>query len=301
MSVTPSIKCRAVILSASVILASCAAPSPYSTATAVERYRKLDCDKLKEYGAYYKTEIAKATVDEYKVFLQTQSLALNQLLFEKNCFAQAGGAASGSTAAAPRPRMGIQVAPVPASLAQALGLNSTGGALIVDVTKGLPAEKAGIEKMDVVLGMDGQKLATPDEVLAAIKQLGVGAKPKVQIWRNRSVKDYVVDLSAESQNGAPLAADQMMEAAAGDFDAGRYFDALKKYQKVVKQNPNDALAWYFIGQSLEKMHDAAGAKTAYKRAIEIQPQGQIADYARQMLANLSPSVTASGKGAQKKK
>lgn len=35
-----------------------------------------------------------------------------------------------------------------------------------------------------------------------------------------------------------------MEAATSDFDAGRHVGAFKKYQKVIKQDPNDALARY---------------------------------------------------------
>ncbi|WP_174424760.1 PDZ domain-containing protein [Cupriavidus basilensis] len=128
--------------------------------------------------------------------------------------------------------------------------------------KGLPAEKAGIERMDIVLGIGGKELATPEEVVAAIGQLGSGAKVEVQIWHNRSLKSYIVDFSSASPNIAPLTTDQAMEAAAGDFDSGHYFDALKKYQKIVRQNPNDALAWYFIGQTLEKKHESAGAQAA---------------------------------------
>lgn len=116
--------------------------------------------------------------------------------------------------------------------------------------------------MDIVLGIGGKELATPEEVVAAIGQLGSGAKVEVQIWHNRSLKSYIVDFSSASPNIAPLTTDQAMEAAAGDFDSGHYFDALKKYQKIVRQNPNDALAWYFIGQTLEKKHESAGAQAA---------------------------------------
>ncbi|MCO5398227.1 PDZ domain-containing protein [Ralstonia soli] len=286
-------KCATVVLAAAGILSGCAT-APENNGAVLNVYRQLDCNTLKERDALFNRALTGSPQNQAAQMWREHAAMVNQARAEKHC-GDSGGAV------AQRPRIGIQVAPVPASLATALGLSSTSGALIVDVMKGLPADKAGIEKMDVVLGMDGKKLATPDEVLAAIKQLGVGAKTNVQIWRNRSVKDYVVDLSAESTNGAPPTTDLVMEAAAGDFDAGRYFDAFKKYQKVVKQNPNDALAWYFIGQSLDKMHDAAGAKTAYQRVIDIQPQGQIADYARQMLANLSQPATASGKAAQKKK
>lgn len=288
-------KRNAAILAAAGILAGCA--SSEVNYTVLEIYRKDNCEKLNKSDEMFRRAIASASSDQATLVSNWKVLAaaVNQARLEKHCSESGGVIASSSSPmpAAVQQKLGIQLAPVPASLTVALGLTSTSGALTVDIVKGLPADKAGIEKMDIVLGINGKKLATPGEIISAIGQSGGNPRAEVQIWRNRSLKNYVVDLSSLSSNAAPPAADQTMEAAARDFDSGHYFDALKKYQRVVRQDPNDALAWYFIGQTLEKMHEPAGAQAAYKRSLEIQPQGQVAESARQTLANLSSSVRPS--------
>ncbi|MGO0123552.1 S1C family serine protease [Desulfothermobacter acidiphilus] len=86
-----------------------------------------------------------------------------------------------------RPWLGVQVGPVDQNVAQYLGLPKAEGALVLGVVPGSPAEKAGITRGDVILEINGQKVATPDDLVAAVKNLKVGAQADVSLWRGGKI------------------------------------------------------------------------------------------------------------------
>ena len=54
--------------------------------------------------------------------------------------------------------IGVRIQPVTAELAEGMGLPSTQGALVADVTSGGPAAKAGLMNGDLVVGFDGKPI-----------------------------------------------------------------------------------------------------------------------------------------------
>ena len=80
--------------------------------------------------------------------------------------------------------------------------------------------------------------------------------------------------------------DAKTEQAAQAFKAGEYAKATALFQEVAALNPQDALVWHFLGQSLVKTNDMMGARRAFGKTLEIQPDGQLADRTRDMLAKL---------------
>ena len=63
--------------------------------------------------------------------------------------------------------IGVRIQPVTTEIAEGLGLPTTQGALVADVTKGGPAAKAGLGNGDLVTGFDG-KLVPDDRALPRI-------------------------------------------------------------------------------------------------------------------------------------
>jgi len=80
--------------------------------------------------------------------------------------------------------------------------------------------------------------------------------------------------------------DAKTEQAAQAFKAGEYVKATALFQEVAAINPQDALVWHFLGQSLTKTNDVMGARRAFAKVLEIQPDGQLAGRTRDMLAKL---------------
>ena len=65
------------------------------------------------------------------------------------------------------PNIGIKAKPLTEDIASALGLESSTGVLIVAVKEGSPAEDAGLKEGDVILEVEGQRVAS----LATFKEL----------------------------------------------------------------------------------------------------------------------------------
>ncbi|MDP9393178.1 MAG: trypsin-like peptidase domain-containing protein, partial [Actinomycetota bacterium] len=82
-----------------------------------------------------------------------------------------------------RPFMGVQTAPVTAAVRDQLGLATGTGALVMGVTPGSAAEDAGLRSGDVVVGVDGRTVRTPDDLSAALEDHQPGDRVDVQVYR----------------------------------------------------------------------------------------------------------------------
>jgi len=80
--------------------------------------------------------------------------------------------------------LGVTIQRVSDNEAKALGLPEPTGALIASVSKGQPADMAGVRQGDVVLKVNGQKVADNNELLKKIAGLAPGDKARLTLWRN---------------------------------------------------------------------------------------------------------------------
>ena len=105
-----------------------------------------------------------------------------------------------------RPFVGVTTAPVTKQLAQDLNLPVTSGALVQDVRKGSPADKAGLRAGttqtsdgltiggDIIVGVDGKQVKKPEDVLSALSGKKPGDKVTIHYYRGRSKKSVKVTL-----------------------------------------------------------------------------------------------------------
>jgi len=98
-----------------------------------------------------------------------------------------------------RGQLGVSIQGVDPDLAKAFGLTHGGGALVGDVTPGSPAAKAGIERGDIILGMNGQAVNGPDDLSLRVAQTAPGTAVHLKIFRNGAAKDVVVTLGELSE------------------------------------------------------------------------------------------------------
>lgn len=59
-----------------------------------------------------------------------------------------------------------------------------------------------------------------------------------------------------------------------ELRSGRLQDARTHLQQAVELDPEDWMAYYLLGHALERLGDAAGARTAWRRVINLNPQFQ---------------------------
>ena len=98
--------------------------------------------------------------------------------------------------------IGLTLGEITPQIAERLGLPDTRGALALSVPDGGPAAKAGIRPGDVLVKLDGEELASPEDLLAALRSRSPGQTVTVEFRRGTETQEVKVELvSRPSQAG----------------------------------------------------------------------------------------------------
>ncbi len=90
--------------------------------------------------------------------------------------------------------LGVAIQDIDDNTAKALGMQDTGGALVTGVMENQPAAKAGIQVGDVILAVNGQKVADSGALLRAIAALSPDDKAELSILRKGATQTATVTL-----------------------------------------------------------------------------------------------------------
>ncbi len=93
--------------------------------------------------------------------------------------------------------LGISGQTVTPELAESRGLAVDEGALVVEAQPGTAAEEAGFERGDVIVGFDGAKIASMDQLMLMIRQRNVGDTVRIQYYRGSESREVDVTLRAK--------------------------------------------------------------------------------------------------------
>ncbi len=101
--------------------------------------------------------------------------------------------------------LGVYIQPVEDKVARALDLLNRDGALVSDVVKDSPADKAGLKTGDVIIEFDGEKVSDPSHLKNIVSSSAPGKNSKVVIvregdWRTFNIK--LEELEQETQTFA---------------------------------------------------------------------------------------------------
>ena len=110
-----------------------------------------------------------------------------------------------------RGRVGIGIQPVTKELAQSFKLDSTTGAIIVNVEKNGPAEKAGARVGDVVLAWNGKKLEDANELPRLVAATKPGTPATMEVMRNGKRESLKVNVGEIPQEEETVAKAQTRE------------------------------------------------------------------------------------------
>lgn len=97
--------------------------------------------------------------------------------------------------------MGVTIQAVTEELAQSFGLKQVKGALVNNVIKGGPADKAGLRQGDVITALNGSEVRDPSHLQLLVAEAGVGKVVKISIFRDGKSLELKVALS--SADSAP--------------------------------------------------------------------------------------------------
>jgi len=91
--------------------------------------------------------------------------------------------------------LGISVQPITPELAQSFGLADEKGALVTDVSKDSPAEKAGLKSGDIVLEFEGKSINEMNELPRLVAVTEVGKQVTIKLLRNGKIDMIPVTVS----------------------------------------------------------------------------------------------------------
>ena len=103
-----------------------------------------------------------------------------------------------------RGRIGVTIQELTRELAESFGLSTPNGALVSNVEKNAPADKAGIQASDVILKFNGKPVNNSNDLPRMVAVIKPGTKVPVQLWRKGESRQVTVEV-AEMPEEAKLA------------------------------------------------------------------------------------------------
>lgn len=112
-----------------------------------------------------------------------------------------------------RGHLGVMIQGVDPDMAKQFGLSQGGGALVGDVTPGSPAAKAGIQRGDVILELNGKPVTSQDELSVRISETPPGTPVHLKIFRNGQSQNVTVTLNQLTEKEEQAATGESAGAA----------------------------------------------------------------------------------------
>lgn len=100
--------------------------------------------------------------------------------------------------------IGIMLQDIDQDLAQAFNLKQRGGALVADVTRNSPAERAGIKQGDVIQAYDNHPVPNVASLRKAIALMLPGSRTTLKVLRNGTTLDIPIEIGS-FPNSEPMA------------------------------------------------------------------------------------------------
>ncbi|GIX27202.1 Do family serine endopeptidase [Pelomicrobium sp. G1] len=98
--------------------------------------------------------------------------------------------------------IGVQIQDLTPELAESFRLGSTRGALVTQVMKGEPAERAGVKPGDVLVAVESKPVANASALLNLVAALKPGQKAQLTLLRNQKELQVTVQVGKRPRPGA---------------------------------------------------------------------------------------------------
>ena len=92
--------------------------------------------------------------------------------------------------------LGVTIRDLTSELAKSVHAEGVKGALVVDVAKGGPAEKAGLMKNDVVIAYRGKEIPDSSTLRNAVAETPIGTEAKITVLRNGKKEELTVRIGS---------------------------------------------------------------------------------------------------------
>jgi serine protease Do len=119
-----------------------------------------------------------------------------------------------------RGRIGVVIQEVSRDLATSFGLDRARGALVNNVEKGSPADKAGVEATDIILAFDGKQVESSSDLPRIVGSTRPGSQANMEVWRKGGTKKLSVTVG-ELQEDRIAAVDKPKAKPPAEASANR--------------------------------------------------------------------------------
>ena len=107
--------------------------------------------------------------------------------------------------------LGVQIQRIDETMAEALGLDETKGALVASVMADGPAAEAGLLAGDVILSFDGKRLDSMKDLPRIVAEVDSGTEVEIEIWRDGGSETLTATIGEQGP-------DTVATASSGDSD-----------------------------------------------------------------------------------
>ena len=132
--------------------------------------------------------------------------------------------------------LGSGIENITTAIANDKKLKNTEGALVSNVSRNSPADKAGLLTGDVILKCDGKKIVKQEDLRKIISNSQPNKTVEIEIWRGEKQITRKITLAILESLGSPYASVLLQKGQAlsrvGDFDGAIFF-----YKKALEADP----------------------------------------------------------------
>lgn len=130
--------------------------------------------------------------NEYQACMAQDDTSGQQRLEQRETTVEAARSGYGGTAPQPTGKfaragapgwLGVQVQPVTPQAAYRLGAEGTEGVLVTHAVMGSPAQKAGMQRGDIIVALDGEPIARPRDLQYHAERLSAGQTVRMEVLR----------------------------------------------------------------------------------------------------------------------
>jgi serine protease Do len=159
--------------------------------------------------------------------------------------------------------IGLSLRDVDEGLRRSLRLRAASGALVQDVTRGSPGERAGLRVYDVVVAVDGRAITGQEQLIRDIAARAPGTSATLQIVRNDRPTSVVVKLAERPRSDGRLQdpADIERPAPSGRFGPALGLSVRSLDEQFVRRAKLDSVAGG-ADESCVRCADPAGTRAA---------------------------------------
>ena len=191
--------------------------------------------------------------------------------------------------------LGVQPQPITQDMVDNLGLKSTQGALVADVVKSGPADKAGIKPGDVVVALNGKPVTDSNQLTRDVGAIPPNQNVKLEVMRDGKARQVEVKLAERPDEKEPTgrsgAQSEDSDKSSGDLLGVRVKDLTPELAQRARVDP---------GTKGVVITDVAPDSPASQSGLDPgdvileinrQPIGSVADY-KKIVSKLKKGETA---------